>query len=60
LPVKGLTRQYFDSSFKDISNIDVESVQHISNNRSRKKLNFLTPNEFLSLNLLNQKVAFVT
>jgi len=37
----------------------VQRVQEILNNRPRKKLNFLTPNEFFNLNLLNQKVAFV-
>jgi len=35
-------------------------VQDILNNRPRKKLNYLTPNEYFSINLLNQKVAFVT
>jgi IS30 family transposase len=38
----------------------VQRVQDILNNRPRKKLKFLTPNEFLLLNLSNQKVAFVT
>jgi len=58
----GLIRQYFPkgSSFENITNIDVQRVQDILNNRPRKKLNFLTPNEFFYINLLNQKVAFVT
>jgi IS30 family transposase len=58
----GLIRQYFPkgSSFENITNEDVQRVQDILNNRPRKKLNFLTPNEFLSLYLSNQKVAFVT
>jgi IS30 family transposase len=60
--MNGLIRQYFPkgSSFENISIEDVQRVQDILNNRPRKKLNFLTPNEFLSLNLSNQKVAFVT
>ncbi|MDZ4204281.1 MAG: IS30 family transposase [Bacteroidales bacterium] len=60
--MNGLIRQYFPkgSSFENISNDDVQRVQNILNNRPRKKLNFLTPNEFLLLNLSKQKVAFVT
>jgi IS30 family transposase len=60
--MNGLIRQYFPkgSSFENISNDDVQRVQDILNNRPRKKLNYLTPNEFLSLNLPNRKVAFVT
>lgn len=60
--MNGLIRQYFPkgSSFDNISNQDVQRVQDILNNRPRKKLNFLTPNEFLSLSLSNKKVAFVT
>lgn len=60
--MNGLIRQYFPkgSSFENISNDDVQRIQDILNNRPRKKLNFLTPNEFLSLYLSNQKVAFVT
>lgn len=58
----GLIRQYFPkgSSFEYITNQDIMRVQNILNNRPRKKLNFLTPNEFFYLNLTNQKVAFVT
>ena len=57
----GLIRQYFTkgSSFENITDKDVANVQGILNNRPRKKLGFLTPNEFLSLKLSNQKVAFV-
>lgn len=60
--MNGLIRQYFPkgSSFENISNDDVQRVQNILNNRPRKKLNFLTPIEFLLLNLSKQKVAFVT
>ncbi len=58
----GLIRQYFPkgSSFENISNEDVQRVQDILNNRPRKKLGFFTPNEYLSINLYNKKVAFVT
>ena len=58
----GLIRQYFrkGTSFENIKNEQIIYVQHKLNNRPRKKLGFLTPTEFLSLNLLNQKVAFVT
>ena len=58
----GLIRQYFSkgSSFDNITNQQIQYVQHKLNNRPRKKLNFLSPNEFLLLNLSNQKVAFVT
>ena len=58
----GLIRQYFTkrSSFENITNQDVERVQNILNNRPRKKLGFLSPIEFLSLSLANQKIAFVT
>lgn len=60
--MNGLIRQYFPkgSSFDNITNEDVQRVIDILNNRPRKKLNFLTPNEFFYLNLSNQKVAFVT
>ena len=58
----GLIRQYFTkgSSFDNISNQDVQWVQDTLNNRPRKKLGFLSPNEFFYINLSNQKVAFVT
>ncbi len=53
----GLIRQYFPkgSSFENITNQKIQDVQHKLNNRPRKKLNFLTPNEFLTLNLSNQR-----
>ena len=58
----GLIRQYFTkgSSFENITIYDVQNVQNVLNNRPRKKLNYLTPNEFLSIHLFNQKVALVT
>jgi IS30 family transposase len=58
----GLIRQYFPkkTSFENLSEHDIKQVEDVLNNRPRKKLNFLTPNEFLLRNLSNQKVAFVT
>jgi IS30 family transposase len=58
----GLIRPYFPkgSSFESITDKDIQYVQHKLNNRPRKKLGFLSPTEFLSLNLSNQKVAFIT
>ncbi len=58
----GLIRQYFvkGSSFEHITNQQIKHVQHKLNNRPRKRLGFLTPNEFLSLNLQKQQVAFIT
>jgi len=60
--MNGLIRQYFPkgSSFENISTEDVQRVQDILNNRPRKKFNFLTPNEYFFINLIKQKVAFVT
>jgi IS30 family transposase len=58
----GLIRQYFPkgSSFESITNKQIQYVQHKLNNRPRKKLGFLSPIEFLSLNLLKQNVALIT
>jgi IS30 family transposase len=42
------------------TNNDIQYVQHKLNKRPRKKLGFLTPIEFLSLKLSEQKVAFIT
>lgn len=58
----GLIRQYFPkgSSFETITNHQIQYVQYKLNNRPRKKLGYLSPIEFLSLNSPNQKVAFVT
>jgi len=60
--INGLIRQYFPkkTSFENTSDGDVKRVEEILNNRPRKKLNFLTPNEFLLRNLHNTKVAFIT
>ena len=58
----GLIRQYLPkgSSFELVTDADIQYIQNKLNNRPRKKLNFLTPNEFLTINLSKQKVAFVT
>ena len=57
-----LIRQYIPkkTDFKTIDNQYIEYVENKLNNRPRKKLDFLTPNEYFLLTLLNQKVAFVT
>jgi len=48
----GLIRQYFTkgSSFENITPEMVSKVQDILNNRPRKRLGYLTPNEFYKLN----------
>jgi IS30 family transposase len=58
----GLIRQYFPkgTSFENITHQQVEYVQNKLNNRPRKKLGFLSPNEFYQKKFSNQKVAFVT
>lgn len=58
----GLIRQYFPkgSSFEYITNEQVAYVQNKLNNRPRKKLGFLSPNEFFNTNFKKPKVAFVT
>jgi IS30 family transposase len=60
--MNGLIRQFFPkkTSFENIKHADIQIVQDILNNRPRKKLNFLTPNEYISIILSNQKVALVT
>lgn len=58
----GLIRQYFrkGTSFESITDEQIQEVQDKLNNRPRKKLNYLTPNEYFAINLSNPKVAFVT
>ncbi|MRT94729.1 transposase, partial [Ancylomarina sp. 16SWW S1-10-2] len=58
----GLIRQYFikGSSFDGITNEKVQWVQDKLNNRPRKRLNYLTPNEKYNYVVNNQKVAFAT
>lgn len=50
----GLIRQYFKkgSSFESITDQDVAHVQEKLNNRPRKRLGFLTPNEFFFNNFV--------
>ena len=58
----GLIRQYFPkgSSFENITHEQVRYVQNQLNNRPRKKLGFLSPNEYFLANFENHEVAFVT
>ena len=58
----GLIRQYFPKGtcFESITEEQIKEVQDKLNNRPRKKLNYLSPNEFFAINLSNTKVAFVT
>jgi IS30 family transposase len=56
----GLIRQFFPKkmSFESITDEQVMWVEKILNNRPRKRLGFLTPNEKLEKFLFNKKVAF--
>lgn len=56
--INGLIRQYFpkQTSFENLNDQQIEHVQHKLNNRPRKKLGFLTPNEFLIRKFVNQKL----
>lgn len=58
----GLIRQYFPKGtcFESITDEQIQEVQEKLNNRPRKKLNYLSPNEYFVINLSNTKVAFVT
>ena len=60
--MNGLIRQYFPkkTSFENITNQDIANVQFKLNNRPRKKLGFMTPNEYFLANFTNNKVAFET
>jgi IS30 family transposase len=55
-----LIRQYIPKkiNFDEVDNQYIEFVQNKINNRPRKKLGFLTPNEKVLLILQNNKVAF--
>jgi len=57
--MNGLIRQYFrkGTSFEDIIDEDIERVQNQLNNRPRKKLSYLKPNEYFVCIFTNQKVA---
>jgi len=58
----GLIRQFFPKGidFRNITNEAVEKVQNLLNNRPRKRLNYLTPNEKFEEILFNNKVAFTS
>ena len=50
--MNGLIRQYLPkgSSFEDLTDEDISSIQNRLNNRPRKKLGFLTPIEYFFAN----------
>jgi IS30 family transposase len=52
-----LIRQYFPkgTSFDDFDDMEAKCVQHTLNNRPRKKLDFLTPNEYFFNYFCHQK-----
>jgi IS30 family transposase len=58
----GLVRQYFKkgTSFEDITDEDIERVQNQLNSRPRKKLSYLTPNEYFLSIFTKPKVALAT
>lgn len=60
--MNGLIRQYLPKgiSFENITDKQIYDIQNKLNNRPRKKLNFLTPNEFIRNNFAIDKVAFMT
>jgi len=61
--LNGLVRQYFPkkSNFDNIKTKQVNDVVEKLNNRSRKRYNFLTPNEkFDEFIIQNLSVAFIT
>ena len=58
----GLVRQFFPkkSDFNLITDFQVNEVERLLNNRPRKRLGFLKPNEVKDKLLFNIKVAFAT
>lgn len=58
--INGLIRQFFPkkSDFTSITEEQVREVERLLNNRPRKRLGFLTPNEMKDQLLFNKKVAF--
>jgi IS30 family transposase len=58
----GLIRQYFPkgSSFENVTHEQVMHVQNELNSRPRKKLGFLSPNEYFLANFETKRVAFTT
>lgn len=55
----GLIRQYFKkgTSFENLTSQDMERVEDILNNRPRKKLGYLSPNEYYLENFAKKKVG---
>ena len=55
----GLIRQYFPkkTDFREISNREVLQVQHLLNNRPRKTLDYLTPNEVFNNIKTNRNIC---
>ena len=60
--MNGLIRQYLPKgmSFENVTDKQIYDIQNKLNNRPRKKLNFLTPNEYVLNNFAIDKVAFIT
>ena len=61
--LNGLVRQYFPKNhdFTTTTNIQIQDVQNLLNNRPRKRLGFKTPNEFFAQKVnLDSDVAFIT
>jgi len=58
----GLIRQYITKgmSFENVTDKQIQDIQDKLNNRPRKKLNYLTPNEYILNNFAIDKVAFMT
>jgi len=57
----GLIRQYIPkkTDFANISDDFIQTIEDILNNRPRKRLGYLTPNEKYNL-IMNQKIAFAS
>ena len=60
--INGLIRQYIPkkTDFDTISDQLIKDIETKLNNRPRKRLNFMTPNEKMEQILFNNKVAFIT
>lgn len=60
--LNGLIRQYFPkkTDFRKITEKEVQRVENILNNRPRKRLNFVSPNEIFNQFINQTKIAFVT
>jgi len=51
--INGLIREYFPkgSNLDDVTDLEIQAIEDKLNNRPRKKLNYLTPNEVISIEL---------